>query len=52
MRRRQATRWGRTWIWGVRRGEWWAGARQNLQADATEFNLFGLTLMVGHRERP
>jgi hypothetical protein len=45
-------RWGRTWIWGVRSGEWWIGARSNFQADVTEFNLFGLTLLVGRREFP
>ena len=47
MRRRQAVRWGRTWVWGYRRGEWWIGARHNLYCDAIEWNLFGLTLMVG-----
>lgn len=48
-RRWQTQRWGRTWVWGIRSGEWWIGARANFAADATEFNAFGLTLLVGHR---
>lgn len=47
MKRRQARRWGRTWIWGYRSGEWWIGVRRNFQADALEWTAFGLTLMVG-----
>lgn len=49
MARWRTTRWDRTWIWGVRRGEWWVGVRRNLAADALELNMFGLTLMVGVR---
>lgn len=46
--RRVRRQWaGRTWIFGVRRGEWWIGARRNLECDAIEWNLFGLTMMVG-----
>lgn len=49
MNRRQTVRWGRTWTWGYRRGEWWIGARHNLPADCIEWNLFGFTLMVGRQ---
>lgn len=44
-----AHRWGRTWTWGLRRGEWWLGLRFNFMADAWEFNFLGVTLMVGRR---
>lgn len=50
MKRRQAHRWGRTWIWGYRRGEWWIGARDDFACDAVVFGVFGLTLMVGRSE--
>lgn len=40
-------RWGRSWTFDLRGGEWWIGARRNFPCDAIEINLFGLTLMVG-----
>jgi hypothetical protein len=43
----QRHRWGYTWVFGLRRGEWWIGARRNFAADAIEINLFGITLMIG-----
>lgn len=33
-------------ITGYRHREWWIGARHNFEADAWEFNLFGLTCYV------
>lgn len=33
-------------IIGVRRGEWWIGARYNFAMDAWEWGLFGLTLIL------
>lgn len=39
------------WIYGVRQGEWWIGARRNFPAQAIEINVLGLTLMVA-RDRP
>lgn len=38
---------GRAWRTGVRSHEWWVGIRWNLPALAWEFNLLGLTLMIG-----
>lgn len=45
----KAQRWGRTWIWGFRSGEWWIGARRDFAADGIQYNAFGLTLFVGAR---
>lgn len=33
-------------IIGVRRGEWWIGARYSFAMDAWELGLFGLTLII------
>lgn len=43
----QTHRWGWHFVWGLRTGEWWIGARRNLMADAIEINALGLTLMIG-----
>lgn len=48
-RRRRTVRWDRDWIWGYRSGEWWVGARRNVECDAVEWCLFGWTLIVGRR---
>lgn len=39
-------------IVGVRRGEWWFGARDDFACDAVVFGLVGLTLMVPHEVLP
>ncbi len=50
MKRRQGTTdAGRWFIYGLRRGEWWIGVRDNFEVDAWEFCVLGLTLMVGKR---
>lgn len=39
-------RYTRRWTIGVRRGEWWIGARYNLACDWLEIGVFGLTVAV------
>jgi hypothetical protein len=45
-------RFERRWIVGVRRGEWWIGVRRSFSTDATEVNIFGLTILIPDEGTP
>jgi hypothetical protein len=45
-------RYTRRLLLGVRRGEWWIGARYDLQCDWREIGIFGLTVCVPNEKTP
>lgn len=45
-------RYTRRWVFGIRRGERWIGARRNFACDWWEFGIFGLTVAIPDERQP